>query len=154
MKSFPLCSALLLFLCLAPPVIHAEENDLLSQWVTQTLINTLSVSYDKPLSAYEDVKDNYSINAWEGITGFLGGGGNLDKIRSEKLTLHPALEGWPVTLASGKTSGMNYWIVNQVVFIPEFNVRLNFKLTILERTGASEDPYIIQSLKINVLPNI
>ncbi|MBL7480877.1 DotI/IcmL/TraM family protein [Legionella bononiensis] len=152
MKSFLQCNLLVIILCLNSPIIHAEQNYLLSQWVTKTLMDTLSISYDKPLNDYKDVKDNYSINAWSGMTSFLGGGGNLDKIRSQKLTLHPVFEGEPVILGSGKISGMNYWVVNQIVLIPEFDTRLNFKLNILEQAAAQEDPYLIQSLKINVLP--
>ena len=153
MKSFLRCNLLFIILCLTSPIIHAEQNYLLYQWVTKTLMDTLSISYDQPLNDYKDVKDNYSINAWSGMTSFLGGGGNLDKIRSQKLTLHPVFEGEPVILSSGKVSGMNYWVVNQIVMIPEFDTRLNFKLTILEQAAAQEDPYIIQSLRINVLPN-
>lgn len=142
-KNVPLIFALLLF----PPILQADSNPRVIQWAQQTLMNTLSVSYTTKPSDFNNVRKNYSLNAWTGITEFLGG--NMNDIRAKQLTLHPILQSDTQILSAGLYSGMSYWIIRQSVNIEELNTQLTFTLTILGRTATSGSPYIVQSLSIS-----
>lgn len=124
----------------------ANSNTRVIQWAQQTLMDTLSVSYTSKPQDFATVRKNYTLDAWSGMTGFLGG--NMKNIREKQLTLHPVLLPDTQILSTGLYSGMSYWIIRQSVAIDELNTKLTFTLTILGRSGAAGSPYIIQSLSI------
>lgn len=129
--------------------LHASSTDRDSkviQWAQQTLIDTLSVSYTTQPQDFALIRERYSVNAWNGLTEFLGGA--MKTIRTEQLTLNPVLQGDPQILATGNFSGIHYWVFRQSVVIEEMKVELSFTLTILERDPLTGYPYVVQSLSI------
>lgn len=143
--------ALLLFsLLLISPFIHADEDQDILNWSEQTLISTLTVSYNQKVHNWADIKKNYSYNAWSGITEFLGS--SMETIRKKRLVLHPVLESEPQLLHSGVNSGIQFWRVKVVISVPELNSTLDFTLVVIASNPDSETPYIIHSINIQVTP--
>ncbi|MFO2486115.1 hypothetical protein SCJ60_12650 [Legionella pneumophila serogroup 9] len=124
----------------------ANDNTRVIQWAQKTLMDTLSVSYTSKPQDFATVRKNYTLDAWSGMTGFLGG--NMKDIREKQLTLHPVLLPDTQILSTGLYSGIRYWVVKQSIAIDELNTKLTFTLTILGRSGAAGSPYIVQSLSI------
>lgn len=132
------------------PTAYANKNEEVTLWVAQTLVKTLSISYTSQPNDFEEVKKNYSFNAWDAILGFLGQ--HKSKIQSDQLTLHPVLGGAPSIVKSGNNNGIHFWRINQLIILPEFRATIDFDLIVLARDPASAYPYVIQGINMKITP--
>lgn len=138
--------ALLLSLLFFSSLINADSNYAVAQWTKQTLLKTFSINYNHKKEDFDQIKKNYTYNAWDAIVSFLGG--PINQIRSQKLTLHPVAEE-PIVINSGTWSGLQYWRVDERIYIPELYVTLSFSLTIFARDPSKGSPFIIHSMSIS-----
>ena len=130
---------------------HAEDNTEVKAWVKRVLTETLSVSYNTQKSDFTEISKNYTFNAWNAMTDFLGG--YMKNIRAKQLTVNPVFDGDPRVVKSGIYSGIHYWRVNQNVSFQEFNLYLSFSLIVLARDPSTGASYIIQSMDISKKTN-
>ncbi|WP_454783013.1 hypothetical protein [Legionella sp. WA2022007384] len=119
-----------LVLFISPLTLYAQNDEQISRWVKQILLNTLSVDYTYKASDDSELRKNYTENAWDALTNFLGN--YLDVIRVNQLTLHPTFITEPYVVEQGKALGVYYWRVNEVVSIPELNLTIAFSLIVIE----------------------
>lgn len=151
MKSLKKTLILLTMFLMISPLAYASKNEEVALWVAQTLVKTLSINYTSQPSDFEEVKKNYSFNAWDAIVGFLGQ--HKAKIQSEQLTLHPTLGSVPIIVKSGNNNGIHFWRINQLIILPEFKATIDFDLIVLARDPASGYPYVIQGINMKITPN-
>ena len=143
-----LISVLSAFLLLS--TAHADNSQITS-WVQQVLITTLSVSYLDNPSTSASVRTNYTDNAWEAITGFLGH--YVVTVRAQQLSLHPVAHGDAVIINSGVVPndilpGLQFWQVNQAITIPELHLNINF--SVIVTLNVADNNYRIQSLSMAI----
>lgn len=124
--------------------VYADEKATVGQWVQQTLLDTLSVNYTQQPEDFDQIRANYSFDAWNGIVSFLGG--YMDVIHTKQMTLHPAPDGDAKIISSGTYSGIQFWRINQNITLPELNIELSFSVLVLARNSSTGPSYIIQSL--------
>ncbi|MDP3267491.1 MAG: hypothetical protein Q8M40_00445 [Legionella sp.] len=143
---FYMRQSIFLLLLIFSSLIHSNEHKTVTLWVQGALLNTLSLSYkDKPLQESPN-RINYTFNAWNAITGFLGG--YMKTVRARELTLSPQPVNKPTVVNSGVVSGIQFWRVNQSILLPELTLQVDFSLVVLARDPTTGGPYIIQSMDI------
>lgn len=125
------------------PVSHADEDAAVAAWTQQVLMDTLSVDYQTIGTDLKGVKNNYTLDAWEGLGSFLGS--YVPMIKNNQLVLHPQALGNAQVVNEGDYSGIQFWRVNQSITIPELNVRIDFSVIVIKATNP---PYVIQSLNM------
>lgn len=123
------------------------QDDKVTAWVQNTLLATLSVSYEDNQPLFDKIKLNYTYDAWNSLKEFLGN--YMTVIKNQKLTLHPALNG-PATLIESGTvkdshffSGIRFWKVNQSIHIPELKLGIDFSVLVI---ATSSGNYLMASL--------
>ncbi|WP_454786122.1 hypothetical protein [Legionella sp. WA2024007413] len=119
-----------LILFISPLTLYAQNKEEISQWVKQILLNTLSLDYTYKASDDSELRKNYTANAWDALSNFLGN--YLDVIRENQLTLHPIFITEPYVVEQGMALGVHFWRVNEVVSIPELKVTISFSLIVIE----------------------
>ncbi|QMT61351.1 DotI/IcmL/TraM family protein [Legionella sp. PC997] len=119
-----------LILFISPLTLYAQNKEAISQWVKQILLNTLSLDYTYQASNDSELRKNYTANAWDALSNFLGN--YLDVIRENQLTLHPIFITEPYVVEQGMALGVHFWRVNEVVSIPELKVTISFSLIVIE----------------------
>ncbi|AHE66025.1 hypothetical protein [Legionella oakridgensis] len=129
----------------------ADDDNKVIQWTQNTLVTTLSVSYQENPDYYQFIQSCYTYNARTALHDFLGG--KMDIIKSRQLTLHPQLKGPAKILESGVINnsnffdGVQWWRITQVIWIPELNRTVEFAVTVLETT---QKTYLIQALDMKL----
>lgn len=139
-----------LFILLASVWISSlaqAQDEKVGAWVRQTLLATLSVSYEDNQPLFDKIKPNYSYNAWNSLKEFLGN--YMTVIKAQKLTLKPVLNG-PATVTESGTvkdshffSGIQYWKVSQSIHLPEINLGVDFSVLVIATASGN---YVITSL--------
>lgn len=141
-KSNQFLKIVFLFALVFPTTNYADDTEV-TTWTEQVLLSTLSVNYTMTASDFALIRPDYSANSWGALRDFLGEA--VDRIRSEKLTLHPQPLNRATIVESGVFSGIKYWRVNQSYAIPELNVSIDFSLIVIK---ASNPPFLIQSVNM------
>ncbi|WP_133128742.1 hypothetical protein [Legionella nagasakiensis] len=130
---------------------YAANDNKIIQWTQNTLLSTLSVSYQENKQHDEFVQSNYTYNARQALHEFLGG--YMVVIKNKQLTLHPQLNGPAEVLEAGivKNStffdGIHYWRIHQAVLIPELNQNIEFTIVVIETLQKN---YLIQALDMTL----
>ncbi|PWY56900.1 hypothetical protein DGG96_04045 [Legionella qingyii] len=119
-----------LVLVISPFTLYAQNDAEICQWAKQILLNTLSVDYNYQASDDAELRKNYTANAWDALTNFLGN--YLDVIRENHLTLHPKVIAEPYVAEKGFALGVHFWRINEVFSIPELNLTIAFSLIVIE----------------------
>lgn len=135
---------LLAGLLLFPPCLVANSNKV-GDWVEKTLLLSTSLNFAVKKNEANPIRARYTLNGWYALSHFLSPHGerHLGKF------FHPAPLSKPVVVNSGIVtnssffSGVPYWRVNQVIVIPEMNIRVAFSVLVIETT---DKHYLIQSL--------
>lgn len=144
----PITKTLIIFIVLLlSPLLHADQNNEVEQWVKNITTKTFSVNYTQHKSDFVDIRSHYTVNAWRAITGFLGG--YLDTIHNNKIIVHPIFNDEPKVIKTGYYSGIHFWRVNQIITLPELKVAIAFSIVVIERSATQSEPYVIQSMDIN-----
>ncbi|WP_392538055.1 hypothetical protein [Legionella sp. 227] len=138
-----------LLLFISPYALYAQndytQNDAeVCQWVKKILLSTLSVDYNYDSSNDTELHKNYTGNAWNALTDFLGN--YLEVIKNQQLTLHPTLITEPYIAEKGIALNIHYWRVNEVVSIPELNLTIAFSLIVIEANPLPHGHLLIQSM--------
>ncbi len=141
-----LSAALLIF----SSITRADNNEV-AAWAQQVLLATLSVDFSQTPQDSATVRTHYTKNAWDAAANFLGN--YMQKVRAQKLTLHPVLNGPATLVASGAVNedvlpGIKYWRVNQQVVIPELNITVDFSLLIMMTSTANK--FLVQSIDMAI----
>lgn len=123
---------------------HAVSNVAVTQWTQTVLLNTLTVDSNYSSKDYEQHSRGFSRNAWNAISGFLGG--YIPVIQDHKLSVHPTFLIEPHVVDSGIVDGIHYWRVNEEVAFPELNIKVAFSLLIIETQPTNNGPFLIQSM--------
>ena len=76
------------------------DDSKIAAWAGQVLISTLSVNYMESDEDLNQMRAYYTLDAWNGISFFLGN--YLDKVRAQKLTLHPIATRPPTITNKGR----------------------------------------------------
>lgn len=144
---------LFFWLMLTSSITHANQAQVIN-WLQHTLLQTLSVSYLSTPKDFETFhQQNYTNDAWESITGFLGN--YMSIVRANKLTLHPQLNGAAMLLESGVIQnnhffdGISYWRIRQSIVIPELAKQIDFSIVVIQEPSANH--YLIQSMDMLIL---
>ncbi len=137
-------TVLVIVLFISPFTLNAQTDDEVCQWVKQILTSTLSVDYNFQPSDEDEIRTNFTANAWNALTQFLGG--YIKTIKTEQLTLHPTVIKEPFIAESGTVSGIRYWRVNEVISIPELNLMIAFSLIVEHTSGFKNNQFLIQSM--------
>ena len=130
------------------PSIRADDSKV-AAWAKQVIISTLTVDYRESDKDVDKMQVNYTLNAWDGVSTFLGP--YLGRVRREQLSLHPVAENPPTIAYSGKISAENlfpsmpYWRIELPVYIPELNVHITFSVLVIA-VNAERPRYLIQSI--------
>lgn len=141
-RGFILLSALLL--CSS---LHSDQSSTnVSDWLKKTLMHTFEITFAQQQGDLISLRSNYTNNAWNALTGFLGG--YIDFVKQNKLTIHPFFGEYPQITETGTYSGIHYWRLNQQIVIPELKVQIGLSIVVLLRSLNSDDPYVIQSMDI------
>lgn len=143
MKSLLQRTLLWLLLFISPLTLYAQNDAEVLQWVKQILLETFSVDYTYKPSDDDQLRKNYTENAWSALIVFLGN--YLPIIREERLTVHPVFITEPFIDEKGTFSGVRSWRVNEVMSFPELNIIVAFSLLVIE-TNAPNGNYLIQSM--------
>lgn len=134
-----------LVLFISPFTLYAQNDAEVCQWVNQTLLRTFSLDYTyDPSNEDIEVRNSYTMNAWNALTDFLGN--YIPVIQEKRLTLHPVFITEPFIAEQGVYSGIHYWRTNEVISIPELNLIIAFSLIVLETNPSSNGHYLIQSI--------
>lgn len=141
---------LITMLLMFSPVNANTDDETVSSWLSQTLLKTLAINYEQQPGDFNDLKKNYSLNAWDGMVQFFSR--YKATVKDKQLTLHPVLVGVPNIVKSGLYSGIQYWYIEQSVIIYEFKVKIDFAFLVLARNPATDYPYVIQSLNMKLTP--
>ena len=147
MKAQLLKTIIIVSILLLSPLVHADQNQDVEQWVKDTTVNTFSVDYTQHQSDFDEIRSHYTMNAWSAITGFLSG--YLDTIQNNKITVHPIFNDEPKVVNTGYYSGIHYWRVNQILTLPQLRVIIAFSIIVIEKSPNQSQPYLIQSMDIN-----
>lgn len=124
---------------------HAVSNVAVTQWTQKTLLNTLTVDSNYSSSNdYEQHSKGFGRNAWNAISGFLGG--YIPVIQEHQLSVHPTFLIEPHVVDSGIVNGIHYWRVDEEVALPELNIKVAFSLLIIETGPSNNGPFLIQSM--------
>ena len=126
--------------------LYAQNNAEVCQWTKQTLLNTLSIDYTYQKGDDDQIRKSYTDNAWDAISGFLGG--YVDTVKEQHLTTHPIFIQEPSVVASGVDSGIYYWRVNEEVLIPELHLIIAFSMLVIKTNSSTSGGYVIQSLNM------
>lgn len=126
--------------------VHAEEvtDSEVADWAKNTLIYALSVDFNYQPTEAEKHSKGFTRNAWNAINIFLGG--YMRTIHADKLSIHPQIIEGPTIVDSGTVSGIRFWRVNQVVLLPELNIRVAFSFVILATVPSTSGSFIVQSM--------
>lgn len=123
------------------------DRDVLS-WAQQTLMETLSASYNDKPADNEAIQKKYYSAAWDQMVNFFHE--KLDLIRSQQLTLHPRPLTNPVIVASGQLAGFQSWRVDQIFNIPELRANIRFSVLVINAKPDEDPPFLIESLNMQV----
>ena len=138
--------AILVTLLLFSSFTHADPNPDVGRWVRQTLSDTLSINFEQKQDDLMSIRNNYSYDAWNALTGFLSNYINIT--HSQQLTVRPFFKGNPTIVKQGMSSGIHFWRVNDTVVLPELKVELSFSFIVLLKDINDGSPYVIQSMNI------
>ncbi|HHT0593700.1 TPA: DotI/IcmL family type IV secretion protein [Legionella anisa] len=144
MKSFLQRILLWVVFSISPFTLYAQSDNQICQWVKETLLATFSLDYTYKPSDDEELHKNYTENAWNALTEFLGN--YLPIIQEKRLTLHPVFIKEPFITEKGTFSGVRSWRVNEVISIPELNIIIAFSVLVIEANPLSNGRYLIQSM--------
>ncbi|QBR83072.1 hypothetical protein E3983_01080 [Legionella israelensis] len=136
-----------LMLMLISPLSMADDNTEVKAWVENVLISTLAISYQESDEDIRKVQRYYSMNAWDGLSSFLGD--KVDVVREKQLELHPSPQAPPNILETGYVSGIHYWRIAQDIIIPELDVEINFIVVVLEAKPMDGSRFVIQSISMS-----
>ncbi|KTC90817.1 hypothetical protein OQJ18_15105 [Fluoribacter dumoffii] len=133
-------------LLISPLTLYAQDETDVCQWVKQILTTTLSVDYTYEPANAAELKKNYSLNAWNALSSFLGS--YVEVIKEQHLTLHPKFIKDPEISEQGIVSGITYWRVDEVVSLPELNLTIAFSLLIIKTNPSPYGHFLIQSINM------
>ncbi len=122
------------------------ENETVTNWTMQTLLDTFTINYSQTANDFAQVRTHYTLNAWSGITGFMSQ--YKDQINTNQMSIHPIFLSEPTIVKTGNYSGIHFFRVNQTLLLAELNIEVDLSLVILAATPNSKLPYIIQSMDI------
>ncbi|WP_051555158.1 hypothetical protein [Legionella fairfieldensis] len=149
MKNRQLSCLLLFFALLFSPFSYSDSDDLqVANWTEQVLLKTLSISYQTTPDDFALLKQNFLNNAWLALSNFLSE--ELETLRDQQLTLHPAAIEQAQVVNSGYVSGIHFWRVNQTISLPELSLAIAFSVIVIKRNGTP--PYVIQSIDMTKAP--
>lgn len=125
------------------PSISLANSDKVAAWTQQVLMNTLTVDYQNIDKVPAANKKNYTLDAWEAFTSFMGN--YVPIIKDNQLSIQPQAVTQAKVVNEGDYSGIHFWRVNQIILLPEVNLRINFSVIVIK---ANNPPYLIQSLNM------
>ncbi len=134
-----------LFIC---SFVYATKDNYVSEWVQNTLMETLSVSYsDKPKDSVTTQK-KYSHAAWEPMNDFFDK--EIKIIKEQQLVTHPKPLTEPTIERIQHCISVDCWKVDQSYNIPELHMDIDFSVRVIKASPASDSPFLIQSLNMKV----
>ncbi|MGL5742562.1 MAG: DotI/IcmL/TraM family protein [Legionella sp.] len=142
----------LILLSVIPLSIYAQDDAEVSQWVKQTLANTLTMDYHYKPSDDNELRTYYTANGWAALAQFLGS--YVPIIKERQLSLHPQFIKDPFVVEKGTISGTRFWRVETVVSITELHLMIAFSLIVLETNSPKNGNLMIQSMDMVKKENI
>lgn len=144
-NSLRLLPLIALFIC---SFVYATKDNYVSEWVQNTLMETLSVSYaDKPSDSVA-IQKKYSHAAWEPMSDFFNR--EVKIINEQKLTTHPKPLTEPTIERIQHCISVDCWRVEQSYNIPELHMDIDFSVRVIKSAPATDAPFLIQSLSMKV----
>lgn len=139
--------AVFFLLILMFPAIHFAAAPQVLLWTENTLLDTLTVSYENLDAQMKTSQSSYSPKAWDALNSFFSDKRNT--VMDQKLSLHPKLLNAGQIVDSGTLSSTTYWKIIQAVSIPELNMAVTFSLIVIKNKNS---PFLIES--VNMLNSV
>lgn len=146
-KSKQISKLVLIFVLVFPVISYANnDNEKVAKWAQEVLLYTLTIDYTTTPDELAKRRRNFLPVAWNAFRSFIGN--RVQVIRDKKLSLHPRPLSSPRVAAEGLFSGIQYWQIDQIIYIPELSLNIYFALLIIKTNGP---PFVVQSMSVTIL---